>query len=67
MLSEDPALNILTKVIGPTGHLGTSVLDTVKASGDISSTFAGVNLRGQGMSLRKESPDLRIKTSVSKV
>jgi hypothetical protein len=51
-----------TKLIGP---VGTSVLDdslsqrdTVNASGDIPSTFAGASLRGQGASLREESPSL---------
>jgi putative transposase len=62
---HNAALNILTKAIGTTGHVGTSVLDdsvsqkdTVNASGDIPSTFAGANLRGQGASLREESLSL---------
>jgi putative transposase len=53
---HNAALNILTKAIGTTGHVGTSVLDTVNASGDSSSTFVGANLRGQDGSLREESP-----------
>jgi putative transposase len=40
---HNAALNILTKAIGTTGHVGTSVLDTVNASGDIPSTLAGAN------------------------
>ena len=59
---HNAALNILTKAISTTGHVGTSVLDcwsgdppsTVNASGDIPSTLAGANLRGQGASLREE-------------
>jgi putative transposase len=41
---HNAALNILTKAIGTTGHVGTSVLDTVNAQGDSSSTVAGANL-----------------------
>jgi putative transposase len=55
---HNAALNILTKAISTTGHVGTSILEVVNASGDISSTFAGANLRGQGASLREESPRL---------
>jgi putative transposase len=55
---HNAALNILTKAIGTTGHVGTSVLDAVNASGDIPSTSAGANLRGQGASLKEESPAL---------
>jgi putative transposase len=54
---HNAALNILTKAIGTTGHVGTSVLDTVNASGDIPSTLFGANLKGQGASLIEESPD----------
>ncbi|MDV3000522.1 MAG: IS200/IS605 family transposase ISAsp18 [Chroococcopsis gigantea SAG 12.99] len=53
---HNAALNILTKAIGTVGHTGTSVLDTVNASRDIPSTLAGANLRGQGASLKEESP-----------
>ncbi|WP_373544701.1 RNA-guided endonuclease InsQ/TnpB family protein [Chamaesiphon sp.] len=63
---HNAALNILTKAINTTGHVGISVLDcwsgdppsTVNASGDIPSTPSGANLKGQGASLRKESPRL---------
>ena len=63
---HNAAIDILTKAISTTGHVGTSVLDcwsgdppsTVNASGDIPSTLAGANLRGQGASLREESPRL---------
>jgi putative transposase len=41
---HNAALNILTKAIGTTGHVGTSVIDTVNASGDIPSTLVGANL-----------------------
>jgi putative transposase len=74
---HNAALNILTKAIGTTGHIGTSVLatrepevssgvervktDTVNASGDIPSTSVGVNLRGQGASLKEESPDCLVR------
>jgi putative transposase len=74
---HNAALNILTKAIGTTGHVGTSVLttrepevssgvervktDTVNASGDIPSTLAGANLRGQGASLKEESPDCLVR------
>ena len=54
---HNAALNILTKAIGTVGHTGTSVLDAVNASGDIPSTLAGENLRGQGASSIEESPD----------
>jgi putative transposase len=69
---HNAALNILTKAISTTGHVGTSILATrepevssgiervktevVNASGDIPSTSAGANLRGQGASLKEESP-----------
>ncbi len=59
---HNAALNILTKAISTTGHVGRSVLDTVNASGDIPSTFVGANLRGQGASLKEESPDFSVKT-----
>ena len=60
---HNAAINILNRGISTTGHVGTSVLDcwsgdppsTVNASGDIPSTLAGANLRGQGASLREES------------
>jgi putative transposase len=63
---HNAALNILTKAINTTGHVGISVLDcwsgdppsTVNASGDIPSTPSGANLKGQGASLREESPRL---------
>jgi putative transposase len=55
---HNAALNILTTAIGTTGHVGTSILEVVNASGDIPSTLAGANLRGQGASLREESPRL---------
>ncbi len=57
---HNAALNILTKAIGTTGHVGTSVLDTVNASGDIPATLAGANLRGQGASLIEESPYFQV-------
>jgi len=41
---ENAARNILTKGINTTGHVGISVLDTVNAQGDSSSTVAGANL-----------------------
>lgn len=41
---HNAALNILTKGICTVGHTGTSVLDTVNASGDPTSILAGVNL-----------------------
>ncbi len=52
---HNAALNILTKAISTTGHVGTSILEVVNASGDIPSTLAGANLRGQGASLMEES------------
>ncbi len=55
---HNAALNILTKAIGTAGHVGTSILEIVNASGDIPSTFVGENLRGQGASLSEESPRL---------
>lgn len=55
---HNAALNILTKAIGTVGHTGTSILEVVNASGDIPSTSVGVNLRGQGASLKEESPSL---------
>ncbi|WP_310425132.1 transposase [Chamaesiphon sp. VAR_48_metabat_135_sub] len=55
---HNAALNILTKAIGTTGHVGTSVLDTVNAWGDKPSTSVGENLSGQGMSRSQESPAL---------
>jgi IS605 OrfB family transposase len=54
------ALNILTKAISTTGHVGTSILEIVNASGDRPSTFAGANLRGQGASLIEESPYFQV-------
>ena len=74
---HNAALNILTKAINTTGHVGISVLvgvgvasalaeasagheNTVNASGDIPSTLAGANLRGQGASLREESPYFQV-------
>jgi putative transposase len=54
---HNAALNILTKAIGTTGHVGTSVLDTENAWGDKPSTLIGENLSGQGMSRSQESPD----------
>jgi putative transposase len=57
---HNAALNILTKAIGTVGHTGTSVLDTVNASGDTPSTLVGANLRGQGASLREESPYFQV-------
>ncbi len=41
---HNAALNILTKAIGTTGHVGTSILDIGIAQGDSSSTVAGANL-----------------------
>jgi putative transposase len=79
---HNAALNILTKAIGTAGHVGTSILATrepevssgiervkteiVNASGDIPSTSVGANLRGQGASLKEESPDFSVKTRDSK-
>jgi putative transposase len=47
---HNAALNILTKAIGTAGHVGTSILEIVNASGDIPATLVGANLRGQGAS-----------------
>jgi putative transposase len=52
---HNAALNILTKGIGTAGHVGTSILEIVNASGDSSSTFVGANLREQDESSREES------------
>ena len=41
---HNAALNILTKGICTVGHTGTSVLDTVNASGDPTPVLAGANL-----------------------
>ena len=41
---HNAALNILTKGIGTTGHVGTSVLNTVNASGESTSILVGANL-----------------------
>ena len=60
---HNAALNILTKAIGTTGHVGTSVLDTVNAWGDTPSTSVGENLSGQGMSRSQESSDLANRTA----
>lgn len=47
---HNAALNILTKAISTTGHVGRSGLDTVNASGDLPSTPSGANLKEQGAS-----------------
>lgn len=48
---ENAALNILNKGLSTTGHVGTSVLDTVNAQGDGTSTVLGENLVQQVLSL----------------
>jgi putative transposase len=55
---HNAGINILSSGLGTTGHVGTFALDASNASGDIPSTFAGANLRGQGASLREEFPRL---------
>ncbi len=54
---HNAGINILNSGLGTVGHTGTLALDASNASGDIPSTLAGANLRGQGASLREESPD----------
>ncbi len=49
------ALNILNSGLGTTGHVGTSVLDTGNASGELTSTVVGASLLQQVDSLREES------------
>jgi putative transposase len=41
---HNAALNILTKGIGTTGHVGTSILEIVNASGELTSGSVGANL-----------------------
>jgi len=55
---HNAGINILNSGLATVGHTGSSVLDTGNASGDIPSTLVGANLRGQGASLREESPRL---------
>jgi putative transposase len=55
---HNAALNILTKGISTTGHVGRSILEIVNASGDSSSTIVGANLRRQDGSLKEESSRL---------
>jgi putative transposase len=43
---HNAALNILTKAIGTTGHVGTSALDADNASGELTSILVGANLLG---------------------
>jgi putative transposase len=60
---HNAGINILNSGLGTVGHTGTLALDASNASGDIPSTLAGANLRGQGASLREESPDFLIEAS----
>ncbi len=53
---ENAAINILKKGIATTGHVGSSVLDTENAWGDLSSTVVGESLQQQDRSLNQESP-----------
>jgi putative transposase len=50
------ALNILKLGIVTVGHTGTWE-KSLKASGDLSSTFVGENLHEQDGSVNEESPD----------
>jgi putative transposase len=53
---RNAGINILNSGLGTTGHVGTSVLDTGNAWGDMPSTLVGESLSGQGMSRSQESP-----------
>jgi putative transposase len=55
---HNAGINILNSGLGTIGQIGTFALDASNASGDIPSTSVGKNLRGQGASLREESPSL---------
>ncbi len=52
---HNAGINILNSGLGTVGHTGTFALDASNASGDVTSTLAGVILSGQVVSVKEES------------